>query len=75
MKITKIETIILKDIHRGIWVRVHTDAGYIGLGETWYAPRGIAGIIHELFAPLLMGQNPLDIECHWKNMFQLANAL
>lgn len=75
MKITKIETIILKDIHRGIWVRVHTDAGYIGLGETWYTPRGIAGIIHELFAPILVGQNPLDIERHWKDMFQLANSM
>ena len=49
-------------------VRVHTDEGLIGLGEATLAPRwsgetspGCVAVIQGLFAPLLVGQDPLDI--------------
>jgi galactonate dehydratase len=74
MKITKIETIHLKEFAATTWVRVHTDAGYVGLGETWFGPRSVAGAVHEMFSPLLIGRNPLAIERHWRDMFDMANA-
>ena len=41
MKITAIETLRTEEFANVIWVRVHTDAGVVGLGETFYgAGRG-----------------------------------
>ena len=34
MKITKVETIWVDEFWQMCWVRVHTDSGEIGLGET-----------------------------------------
>lgn len=74
MKITKIETIHLEQFSAATWVRVHTDAGYVGLGETWFGPRSVAGAVHQMFSPLLIGRDPLAIERHWRDMFDMANA-
>ncbi len=74
MKITKIETINLKEFPAATWVQVHTDAGHTGLGETWFGPKAVTGAIHEIFAPMLIGRNPLEIERHWRDMFDMANA-
>lgn len=74
MKITRIETIHIAEFSAATWVRVHTDAGYVGLGETWFGPRSVAGAVHEMFSPLLIGQDPLAIEKHWRDMFDMANA-
>ncbi len=74
MKITRIETIHIKEHAAATWVRVHTDAGHIGLGETWFGPRTVAGAVHEMFSPILIGKDPLAIERHWRDMFDMANA-
>jgi galactonate dehydratase len=73
MKITKIETLRLERFPLLVWVRVHTDAGFIGLGETFYGARTVEAAIHEIFASLLIGKNPFDIERHWQTMFGLAD--
>ena len=36
VKIVSIETLRTAEFANVIWVRVHTDAGVIGLGETFY---------------------------------------
>jgi galactonate dehydratase len=74
MKITKIETIHIGEFPAATWVQVHTDAGHVGLGETWFGPRAVAGAIHEIFSPMLIGKDPLAIERHWRDMFDMANA-
>src|SRR5260221_3362745 len=73
MKITKIETIWFDEQINTSWVRIHTDDGLIGLGETYYVPRAVSAVIHDVFANLLIGRNPLDIESHWSNMFSTVN--
>ena len=62
MKITGIETIRLDEFGNVLWVRVHTDRGVVGLGETFYAPRAVEAYIHETLARRLLGANPLHIE-------------
>jgi galactonate dehydratase len=62
MKITKIETIRIGEHANICWVRVHTDAGLIGLGETFFGARAVESYVHETAAPLLFGQNPLAID-------------
>lgn len=84
MKITKIETICFPAsraarsesrhaLPNNLWVRIYSDNGLCGTGETYYLPRAVAAVIHDLFAPLLIGREALDIENHWNNMFSLAS--
>ena len=73
MKIVRLETGRVEEKDRAVWVRIHTDEGHLGLGETWYGAEAVEGAIHELFAPLLVGRDPRDIERHWFNMFRLAD--
>ena len=47
-------------------VRVHTDTGIIGLGETVDKVHGAKGALHGTIAPLVLGQDPLDIEGLWR---------
>ncbi len=74
MKITSIETIHLGEFPLITWVQVKTDSGHVGLGETFFGPRAVAGCVHEMFAPMLIGKDPLAIERHWRDMFDMANA-
>lgn len=89
MRITRIETIhfsgdpartrgatagaLRQAMPNNLWVRIHTDAGLTGLGETYYVPAAIAAVIHDVYAPLLIGREVLDIENHWSNMSALVN--
>lgn len=73
MKIMRLETIWIEEQPNTLWVQIHTDDGLIGLGETFYAPRAVSAIIHDVFATLLLGRNPFDIENHWNNMFSTVN--
>ena len=73
MKITRLETIWLDDQPNTTWVRIHTDDGLMGLGETFYVPRAISAMVHDVFANLLLGRSAFDIESHWQNMFYTVN--
>jgi L-alanine-DL-glutamate epimerase-like enolase superfamily enzyme len=73
MKITRVETIRVAEMPRVVWVQLYTDEGQVGLGETWYGARTVEAAVHELFAPMLIGRDPLNIERHWHNMFRLAD--
>ena len=66
MKITAIESLQWAEYPRLLVVRVHTDDGIIGLGETVDKVPGAKGALHGTVAPLLLGQDPLDIEGLWR---------
>ncbi|MDA0676565.1 MAG: mandelate racemase/muconate lactonizing enzyme family protein, partial [Chloroflexi bacterium] len=74
MKITKIETIHVDEFWHVMWVRVHTDTGHIGLGETWYLPRAVSSVIHEIYAPSIIGQDPMNREGIWAFLFGMAEG-
>lgn len=74
MKITSIETIIAREFENVLWVRVHTDSGFIGLGETFYGAGSVAAHIHDTLSPRLLGRNPLDIEALHRDMTALPLA-
>lgn len=73
MKITKIETIRVREHPRLVWVQIHTDTGLVGLGETFYVPRAVEAVIHDVAAPVLLGEDPVDIERHWHALFHITN--
>lgn len=72
MKLTRIETIHLGEHANLLFLRLHTDAGLIGHGETKDAPAALEGFIHDYAAPLLLGANPLAIDRHWRTIYELG---
>jgi galactonate dehydratase len=66
MKITAIETLQWAEYPRLMVVRVFTDAGIVGLGETVDKIPGAKAALHGTIAPLVLGQDPLDIEGVWR---------
>ncbi len=67
MRVTAIET-IRTDAHDNlIWVRIETDEGHVGLGETFFAPGTVEAHIHETVAPRLLGGDATRIE-HWHRL-------
>lgn len=76
MRIIKIETIIFTrgiTVHAGkigwLWVRIHTDEGLIGLGETYPASESAEAVLLNSLAPVLLGRDPREIERLWADMF------
>lgn len=72
MKLTRIETIHLAEHATLFFVRLHTDEGLVGHGETKYAPAALEGFIHDYAAPLLLGADPLQIDRHWRAIYELG---
>ena len=62
MKITAIETIRLEEFANLLWLRVHTDEGVTGLGETFFMAKTVEAYVHEVIAPKLLGRDPLAID-------------
>ena len=76
MKITAVETIYLQrgiTVHAGaityLWVRIHTDEGLIGLGESYPNAEAEAAIVHSRLAAVLLGKDPSAIDRLWADMF------
>ncbi|MDZ4764310.1 MAG: mandelate racemase/muconate lactonizing enzyme family protein, partial [Chloroflexota bacterium] len=73
MNITAIESFTWTEYSRLMIVRVHTDSGIVGIGETVDKIPGSRGALHGTIAPLVLGQNALDIEGLWH--FVMDNIL
>jgi L-alanine-DL-glutamate epimerase-like enolase superfamily enzyme len=76
MKITAVETMYLPHgvtVHAGpiqwLWVRIHTDSGLVGLGETYPWPEAEAAVVRRALAPVLLGRDAREIERLWADMF------
>lgn len=73
MRITAIETVIPTDVMGHLlMVRVHTDAGVVGCGETYHIPEACAAVIHDWMARRLLGSDAMTIERHWRFLYERA---
>ena len=72
MKVTAIETILVDEFPNISWVRVHSDEGLVGLGETFFGALAVEAHIHDFIAPYLIGKNALEIEKHSSRMVPYA---
>jgi galactonate dehydratase len=64
MKVTRIDTVQLAEFPSLLYVQVHTDAGLVGLGETYFHAAVAAEHVHNAIAPYLLGQDARMIERH-----------
>jgi L-alanine-DL-glutamate epimerase-like enolase superfamily enzyme len=62
MQITAVETLRLEEHPNVLWVRIHTDEGFIGLGETYFMPKTVEAYIHEWAAPRMIGRDPRRLD-------------
>ncbi len=72
MKITAVKPILCHGAFRTwTFVKVETDAGITGWGDAteWVRAQAHARIIAEDLAPLVLGENPFDIEKLWQKLW------
>lgn len=76
MRVARIDTIYWKTRNDApwwphwVWVRLETDTGHFGIGETY--PRNVAeaALIHSTVAPVLLGRDPRDIDRLWADFYR-----
>ena len=76
-RIVAVETIYVSrgvTVHAGpiqwLWVRIHTDDGLVGLGETYPWPDAEAAVVRRSLAPVLLGRDASRIDQLWADMFR-----
>ena len=62
MRVTAVETIQLGEFPNLCLVRLHTDEGLVGLGETFFGAEAVAAHVHETAAGRLLGRDPSAID-------------
>ena len=67
-EITDVQTTMVDGNYPWILVRVYTDAGVVGTGESYWGGGDTA--IIERMEPFLVGENPLDIDRLYEHMIQ-----
>ena len=75
MNIIGIETILPGDqspLPEIVFVRVYTDTGIVGHGETYYTPRAVAEYLHEFLAPRLIAHGGCSPEALWEHGYRSA---
>src|SRR6516225_8340570 len=71
IRITKLETLLVKP--RWLFLKVHTDAGIVGLGEPIVEGRAltVATAVKEI-EPYLLGKDPRRVVHHWQAIYRHA---
>ncbi len=73
LRITKIETVRFRN-ELWMWLRLHTNAGITGTGETYPFNEANSSVIRDLewhsWAGKLLGANPLEIEQIWERIYR-----
>ena len=66
----KISTTLFTEV-RALIVRITTDDGIVGIGESLVrtAPRATKYLVEEMLAPLIIGEDPIDTGALWWKMF------
>jgi galactonate dehydratase len=70
MKIAELESLLLGGAH---FVRITTDQGQVGLGQSgcWAYPEAVDAVIRT-FRSYLVGQDPRQIERHWQHLYRMG---
>jgi len=76
MRITRIDTVYWESRDDApfwphwTWLRLHTDTGLVGLGETYPRNPTEAALVHTEVARRLLGRDPRDVERIWSELYR-----
>lgn len=59
---------MLNSAREALLIKVSTDSGLVGWGET-YAVAGVRDAIERVLVPLLVGRDPFDVRVLWRSMW------
>lgn len=68
------ETMGTFTFHGWLVVEIFTDDGLVGIGNAALAPLVTKQLIDQYLAPLLIGENPWDVEFLWQHMYRKTMA-
>jgi L-rhamnonate dehydratase len=60
--------------HGWLIVEVFTDTGHVGIGNAALSPQVTKQVIDSYLSPLLIGQDPWDVEFLWQHMYRKTIA-
>jgi galactonate dehydratase len=75
MKITTVESFVHPEFPNIIYVKIGTDAGIYGIGESYYFGKTVATFVNEFVAPTLIGLDPANIESISRKLTTYVGAL
>jgi len=75
MKITSVKSFVHPDFPNIIYIKIGTDAGVYGIGESYYFGRTVATFVEEFVAPTLIGLDPANIESISRKLTTYIGAL
>jgi len=75
MKIRTVESFVHADFPNIIYIKIGTDAGVYGIGESYYFGRTVATFVEEFVAPTLIGLDPANIESISRKLTTYIGAL
>lgn len=61
MIITALETLRLDGHANLVWLRIETESGLIGVGETFFHPGAVEAYLHQSVAPQIIGRDASEI--------------
>jgi len=76
MKITRIDTTLWKHpedapwLPNWTWIRVHSESGHVGIGESYPRNESEAAVVHSTVAPFLLGRDGGDIDRIWADLYR-----
>ena len=67
---------IYPTVDRSVLLKITTDDGTIGWGETYgiVAPQAVTAIVGDVFAPILAGREAIDIPTIWDELYALMRV-
>ncbi len=79
MKITSVKSVTASNVTKGVprnyvFVKIETDEGITGWGESTLGPLAVATLVDE-FGALLVGEDPAQIEKHWQTLYYYQHSL
>ena len=74
VRIVGVETLTHPAYPKVLLLRLHDDAGHVGLGETSYGPELVTAFVHDHAAPLLLGQDAGRLDHHWTAIDRLGRS-
>jgi L-alanine-DL-glutamate epimerase-like enolase superfamily enzyme len=75
MRITNVESFTHPDFPNLIHVKIGTDEGTFGIGESYYFGKTVATFVDEFIAPVLIGLDPTNIEGIGRKLTTYTGAL